>query len=274
MNLLRGRAAPAASPRPWARRTCTICWRRGCGANRGDCRRGRRRPKPAPLYGPPASRRHVWAAQPMQEKPPTHGWRSRGYLPHCDERGLVQHVVFGLDDAMPREAPPHIITPRARANWADKVLDAGRGSRLLAASRVAQIVQNCLLFGDGKRYRLAAWCVMPTRVHVLVEQVLGSLACRNSADLEVVHGARDQQDRGARRSIVAARIFRPLYAICRSVRLDAWLYREQPGGRGFMYAPRGVALLFCTLARSRKGCRRGRRRSIAGAALWTGGDKR
>jgi hypothetical protein len=26
------------------------------------------------------------------------GWRSRGYLPHGDERGLVQHFVFGLND--------------------------------------------------------------------------------------------------------------------------------------------------------------------------------
>ncbi len=106
----------------------------------------------------------------MEQKPLVHGWRSRGYLPHCDERGLVQHIVFGLDDAMPRTAPAHITDPAARTDWADKTLDVGRGSRLLAVAHMAQIVQDCLLFGDGERYRLAAWCVMPTHVHALVEQ--------------------------------------------------------------------------------------------------------
>ncbi len=27
-----------------------------------------------------------------------------------------------------------------------------------------------MLHGDGRRYALAAWCVMPTHVHVLIEQ--------------------------------------------------------------------------------------------------------
>lgn len=100
----------------------------------------------------------------------THGWRSRGYLPHCDERGLVQHIVFGLFDSLPFEAPPGISRPDDRAAWADDALDAGHGSRLLERPANAEIVQRALLHDDGERYALGAWCIMPTHVHVLVEQ--------------------------------------------------------------------------------------------------------
>jgi putative transposase len=99
------------------------------------------------------------------------GWRSRGYLPHCDERGLVQHVVFGLADAMPRSVPSAVIDPTARAEWADKIFDRGYGERLLAHPANAAIVEQALLHGDGQRYQLAAWCVMPTHVHVVLEQM-------------------------------------------------------------------------------------------------------
>lgn len=100
------------------------------------------------------------------------GWRSRGYLPHCDDRGLVQHIVFGLNDGF-RTAPRHIADPVERALWADREFDAGYGSRLLALPRHAEIVENALLHGDGERYALAAWCVMPTHVHVVIEVLAG-----------------------------------------------------------------------------------------------------
>ena len=98
------------------------------------------------------------------------GWRSRGYLPHCDERSLVQHIVFGLFDALPGEAPESMRRPDDRAAWADAAFDAGLGCRLLHHSDNAEIVQSALLHDDGEHYALAAWCVMPTHVHVLVEQ--------------------------------------------------------------------------------------------------------
>jgi putative transposase len=98
------------------------------------------------------------------------GWRSRGYLPHCDERGLVQHIVFGLADAMPKSIPAGIADPTRRARWADRALDAGHGSRLLRKHAYAAEVQRCLLHDDGERYALAAWCNVPTHVHVVVEQ--------------------------------------------------------------------------------------------------------
>lgn len=97
------------------------------------------------------------------------GWRSRGYLPHCDERSLVQHIVFGLSDAMPAEAPPSLTRPDLRADWADDQLDRGIGCKLLAKPANAEIVQASLLHDDGVKYALAAWCIMPTHVHVLIE---------------------------------------------------------------------------------------------------------
>jgi REP element-mobilizing transposase RayT len=101
---------------------------------------------------------------------PHSGWRSRGYLPHCDEHGLVQHVIFGLFDAMPSRAPPSLGRPDDRAQWADAALDAGHGSRLLESAENAEVVERSLLYDDGKNYALAAWCVMPTHVHALIEQ--------------------------------------------------------------------------------------------------------
>lgn len=110
------------------------------------------------------------------------GWRSRGYLPHCDERGLVQHVIFGLADALPKSAPSSLAGAAERAAWADREFDRSYGSRLLAKPHCAKLIEDCLLFGDGERYALAAWCVMPTHVHALIEQLeTVSLA-------DIVHG--------------------------------------------------------------------------------------
>ncbi|MGD9816309.1 MAG: transposase [Hyphomonadaceae bacterium] len=81
----------------------------------------------------------------------------------------MQHIVFGLDDALPQQAPPSMSRPDDRAAWVDREMDAGHGSRLLARSANAQIVQDCLLHDDGERYALVAWCVMRTHVHALVE---------------------------------------------------------------------------------------------------------
>jgi len=90
------------------------------------------------------------------------GWHSRGYLPHCDAAGLVQHVVFatvGEGDEIARHF----------------------GAHFLKRPDVADLVQAALLHFDGERYALLAWCVMPNHVHVVIEQRLG----RSLAD--VVH---------------------------------------------------------------------------------------
>lgn len=88
-------------------------------------------------------------------------WRSRGYLPHCDGVRLVQHVVFGLDDA----------TPPSQSFDNDDLLDAGHGSCVLRVKDAACAVEDTLLHSDGERYRIVAWCVMPNHVHVVFEQL-------------------------------------------------------------------------------------------------------
>ena len=60
---------------------------------------------------------------------------------------------------------------RARAVLA--ALRVAHGERLLADPRAAGIVERALLHFDGQRYRLLAWCVMPTHVHALAEQIEG-----------------------------------------------------------------------------------------------------
>jgi putative transposase len=116
-----------------------------------------------PALGPPASS----PASSVDVGAPHQGWRSRGYLPHCDESSLVQHIVFGLADAIPTGA----VLPSAIHG--DRALDEGNGECLLRADDCASIVQRALLRADGERYRLIAWCVMPNHVHAIVEQAVG-----------------------------------------------------------------------------------------------------
>ncbi len=47
-------------------------------------------------------------------------------------------------------------------------LDQGYGDYHLKDPRVAEMVQDSLLFYDGERYVLSAWVVMPNHVHLLV----------------------------------------------------------------------------------------------------------
>ncbi len=111
------------------------------------------------------------------------GWYSRGYLPHCDTAGLIQHVTFHLADSLPAKALARIgeevrnIPPVQRAlirrRRLEALLDKGLGSCLLRRPDCARIVEASLLFGDGERYRLMAWTIMPNHVHVLMEQKSG-----------------------------------------------------------------------------------------------------
>ncbi len=101
------------------------------------------------------------------------GWHNRGYLPHCDLHELTHHVVFRLADSLPPwwRAPDDENTIDAF----EAALDGGFGSALLARPACAQIVERALLHFDGDRYKLAAWCVMPTHVHALIYCASGGL---------------------------------------------------------------------------------------------------
>ena len=128
--------------------------------------------------GPSGTRR----SQEGEEPGPTRQSR-RKRLPHFDVPGLVQHITFRLADSLPRSAIarmqqelatiPEAQQDIARRQRIQALLDSGLGSCVLGEAACAQIVQDSLLFGDGDRYHLFAWVVMPNHVHVLIEQIPG-----------------------------------------------------------------------------------------------------
>lgn len=112
-------------------------------------------------------------------RPDHPGWTSRGYLPHRDELGLLQSVTFRLADSLPQDKLRQMerelaLRPKGhqdpeRRKRLERWLDAGIGCCALAHPEVAATLENTLLRFDGARYRLLAWCIMPTHVHTLIE---------------------------------------------------------------------------------------------------------
>jgi putative DNA methylase len=105
------------------------------------------------------------------------GWYSRGYFPHFDGEGITQHVCFHLFDSLPQQVldkwreelkslPEQEAEIRKRTRIQD-FLDSGYGSCFLRDDRLAEIVENALLYFDGEGYALHAWCVMPNHTHAL-----------------------------------------------------------------------------------------------------------
>jgi len=105
--------------------------------------------------------------------PKTHKfWHSRGYLPHCDTPGLLQSITFRLVDSLPADALKRLLQETTEADKnhnIDALLDAGHGACWLKQSEIADIVESALLYRDGQRYSLLAWCIMPNHVHLLIE---------------------------------------------------------------------------------------------------------
>ena len=58
------------------------------------------------------------------------GWHSRGYLPHCDADGLIQHITFHLADSLPKSALDHLERSLAEMPEDERGFDIeGRGIR-------------------------------------------------------------------------------------------------------------------------------------------------
>ena len=123
------------------------------------------------------------AQKPTNSLEPRLGWHSRGYLPHFDGGELAQFLTFRLHDALPqsvlvrwREEQKLTNPGEAEAIMRRRVeayLDQGHGSCYLKDPSVAGMVQDALLFHDQKKYRLAAWVVMPNHVHLLCTPCVG-----------------------------------------------------------------------------------------------------
>ena len=136
--------------------------------------------------GPPGTAEFQLGNSDDEGKKP--GWHSRGYLPHCDADGLIQHATFHLADSLPESALDQL--ERSIAEMQDdeqklrrreryqSLLDAGHGSCALRTPEAARIVEGALLHFDGERYRLLAWVIMPNHVHVLVEPLQGISVAR------------------------------------------------------------------------------------------------
>ena len=104
-------------------------------------------------------------------------WHSRGYLPHWEAGDIAQSITFRLADSLPstlldRWREELKTLPAERWTFERRIriqaaLDQGHGSGLLSVPEVANEVEQSLLFFDGARYRLHAWCLMPNHVHVI-----------------------------------------------------------------------------------------------------------
>ena len=113
------------------------------------------------------------------EMPPFH---TRGYLPH-QETHIYQAITLRLYDTLPQkvlqrmkllikeyedipQTDPRIVELRKEI---DRYEDSGHGQCFLADSRIAQVVEQALLYHDGDRYELVRYCIMPNHLHVIVK---------------------------------------------------------------------------------------------------------
>ena len=104
-------------------------------------------------------------------------WRSRGYIPHYHEPGMVQMITIRLHDSLPAVKLAELNRSKTRLtklqvrNALEAIYDAGHGECYLRDPRVAALAQGTLLHFDGDRYHLLSWVIMPNHMHVLVRFV-------------------------------------------------------------------------------------------------------
>jgi REP element-mobilizing transposase RayT len=92
---------------------------------------------------------------------------------------MIQALNFRLADSLPAPVMErwkielaHRTESEAAAaiRWrAETYLDAGHGECWLRRPDIARLAENALLYFDGQRYRLLAWCVMPNHIHAMIE---------------------------------------------------------------------------------------------------------
>lgn len=104
-------------------------------------------------------------------------------MPHIHADCATQFITFRLEDSLPasiiadwkRElvSKPGREQKKEMYSRIEKYLDQGHGSLLLQNPRAGKIVNEAIIFYDGKKYVLHAWCVMPNHVHMLVTLLSG-----------------------------------------------------------------------------------------------------
>ena len=104
-------------------------------------------------------------------------------MPHFDSGEVMQYVTLHLADSLSKQAIERLEAEimllleekhgTERRKRMEEWLDAGHGSCVLQVPEIAEMVQDTLFFFDGERYRLLAWVIMPSHVHVLLQPING-----------------------------------------------------------------------------------------------------
>ena len=132
------------------------------------------------------------------------GWYTRGNLPHFDGSNTNQFVTFRLADSLPIGVLERLEEELKyfkgdaeieKMRRIERLIDQSSGSCILREEAVAQIVQDSLLFLDGKRFDLRSWVLMPNHVHFLAKfnegqsmpDGLHSLKSYTSNEIKKVH---------------------------------------------------------------------------------------
>jgi REP element-mobilizing transposase RayT len=100
----------------------------------------------------------------------------RGDLPHIHKEGCTYFVTFCLADAVPDRLRRRskLENEEDSASIAEHFdLSPSIGSCLLGQKEIAPIVETAMLYFQGERYALSAWCVMPNHVHAVVTPFSG-----------------------------------------------------------------------------------------------------
>ncbi|HYL47242.1 MAG TPA: transposase [Candidatus Limnocylindrales bacterium] len=151
--------------------------------------------------------------------------RSRGRLPHWEEKSAIYFVTFRLADSIPQQALRQIEleredivrTPEAAGRrmspseqdrlavlHSEKIeafLDAGAGACSLANPKVARLVVNSIRHFSRIRYRIFAWCVMPNHVHVVFRPTA------NNGLAEILHSWKSYSSRLANEILMRSGVF-------------------------------------------------------------------
>ncbi len=130
-------------------------------------------------------------------------WYRPRKLPHFDA-AITQSITIRLEDSLPKEVLLRVAEEMKtvksnrkleRIRRLEAMLDDGFGSCILGEDQCAKVVQDALIFLDGKRFDLLAWVIMSNHVHFLarfdehqtLEKALHSLKSYTSNELKKLH---------------------------------------------------------------------------------------
>jgi REP element-mobilizing transposase RayT len=138
-------------------------------------------------------------------------YRSRGYLPHLEDRGLTYFLTLRLAGTLPQAVLSQIrkdledlrqARRDKKLNAAEEqrlkyietkriqdYLDSGAGECWLANSKVAEVIQEAVRHHDGHRYVTHVCCIMPNHLHwILTPQKTKGMLKLDSRIIPIMQG--------------------------------------------------------------------------------------